>query len=307
MARGPDPLSRRGFLGACAALAAEVHGFGAAEAAPAPVLETSVLDVGGDRHLARRALVAVPKGGAGERWPVLVLLHGLGETGDEQLGLHAWSGRYGLLDADARLRAPPVTSRRGPYLPSARLAQINAALASRAFRGFVLVCPVTPNVYKQPWLSPPVALDRYAEWIASALLPRVYATTPSLTDPASTAIDGCSLGGYMALEVFLRKPDVFGAVGGVQTAISERAGIVYADRLRAAMDKVGPRPLHIESSEWDPSLVAHRAMSARLKALSVAHDLDVLPGGHDQIFLREAGTLEMLLWHDRRVASARGA
>jgi hypothetical protein len=32
----------------------------------------------------------------------------------------------------------------------------------------------------------------------------------------------------------------------------------------------------------------------------VANTLRVLPGPHDQPWLREAGTIEMLHWHDRR-------
>jgi len=39
--------------------------------------------------------------------------------------------------------------------------------------------------------------------------------------------------------------------------------------------------------------------SIETRLLTVARDLLVLPGWHDQPWLREAGTLEMLLWHDR--------
>ena len=31
----------------------------------------------------------------------------------------------------------------------------------------------------------------------------------------------------------------------------------------------------------------------------IANDLQILPGPHDQPWLRESGALEMLLWHDR--------
>jgi hypothetical protein len=40
--------------------------------------------------------------------PLLVLLHGLGETGSEPLGIRAWYDRYGLPQAYARLLTPPV-------------------------------------------------------------------------------------------------------------------------------------------------------------------------------------------------------
>jgi enterochelin esterase-like enzyme len=163
----------------------------------------------------------------------------------------------------------------------------------------VVVCPYTPNVYKEA--STAAAVDRYAAWVKGTLLPAARAATPARGDAAGTAIDGCSLGGYVALEVFLRAPEEFGAVGGVQAAIGETPALLSAVRLRKAIDRAGPRAIHIETSIWDPSLKVHELWSARLKELGVPHELDILPGGHDQMFLREVGTLEMLLWHDHRM------
>jgi len=262
-------------------------------------LEAVDLKPEGDRRSSHRARVFVPKARKpDERFPMLVLLHGLGETESEDLGIRAWGDRYGLPSADRRLRNPPIVRERPRYFTDERLSAVNTALGRRPYRGFVLVCPYTPNVYKEA--STAGAIDRYAAWIRDALLPAVRASTPARPGAESTAIDGCSLGGYVALEVFLRLPDVFGAVGGVQTAIGEIPALRAAERLRHAIDHEGPRAVHIETSIWDPSLKVHELWSARLKELGVPHDLDVLPGGHDQIFLREVGTLEMLLWHDRR-------
>jgi predicted esterase len=297
-------LSRRRFVGgSCASLFA--LGPGRSSAADAfPVAEDLVLSklvVPGDPKLARQALVLTPKRvPLGVKLPVLVLLHGLGETGDEELGIRAWSERYGLVDADHRLRHPPVVARTRRYMTEERARAMTASLAERPYEGFVLVCPVTPNVYKLP--PPALALDRYADWITDTLLPKVRETAPATHDPARTAIDGCSLGGYIALEVFLRKPESFGAIGTVQAAISELTAPVYANRLHDAIERAGPRALHIESSLWDPTKSACDVLGERLHALGVPHDMDVLSGGHDQIFLREIGGLEMLFWHDRRLA-----
>jgi hypothetical protein len=273
---------------------------GAAE--PDGELERRVLSVPVGSRTTRQALVLTPrrltrKGG----FPVLVLLHGLAETASESLGLKAWSDRYGLVDAEARLRRGSV-ERASPnrYLSAERAAAIDAELRRRPYAGLVLVCPFTPNVYKGG--ATVIALDRYADWVTNALLPAVYGSSPVRRDPMSTAIDGCSLGGYVALEVFLRKPEAFGAIGGVQAAYGERMAEVYVRRLGEAVSKVGKRAVHIETSVWDPSLAAHRVLSEKLERAGVANDLAVLPGGHDQNFLREIGTLEMLLWHDRRIA-----
>lgn len=293
--------TRRRFLAASAGTFSALSGVGAASAALG-ALEPKVLTLPAHHGASRKALVLTPraaprKGG----WPVLVLLHGLGETASESLGLHAWSDRYGLIDADARLRrgsvAPEAPNR---YLSEARASAIDHELRQRPYAGAVLVCPVTPNVYKGG--ATYAALDEYATWIADILLPAVRDAAGVRRDPAATAIDGCSLGGYVAIEVFLRKPEAFGAVGSVQAAIGERMAFVYAERLHALLGHVGPRQIHIESSVWDPSRKAHEVMSARLDKLGVPHELAVLPGGHDQTFLREIGALEMLLWHDRRIS-----
>jgi predicted esterase len=298
-------LGRRALLRALAAVPCSALGARSARAAAflAPVpLDVRELELAGDPRLARRALVLAPSRSLnprGERLPVVVLLHGLGETWDDKIGVRAWSERYGLASADARLRSPPLTlPTPSKYLSAGRMDAINAQLAKKPYRGAILVCPFTPNVHK---VSPePLALDRYAEWIAHTLLPAVRRTAPARDDAASTAIDGCSLGGYMALEIFLRKPELFGAVGCLQPAISERMAPLYAQLIRHAIDRVGPRGVHVETSNWDPELKGHEALSRRLSMLAVPHDYDVLPGGHDQIFLRERGSLETLLWHDRR-------
>lgn len=262
------------------------------------------LVLSGDKKIARRALVLVPKHlPVGTKLPVLVLLHGLGETGNEQLGIHAWGDRYGLVRAHERLRRPPVT-RTLPklgYFQDAHLTRVNQSLADRAFRGMVLVCPVTPNPHK---IGPAArTLDRYAEWLHQTLLPAVHAKAPCLEGPANTGLDGCSLGGYVGVEVFLRKPELFGTFGSVQGAFNVPGSWRYAERIAAVVEKLGPRRLHLETSTGDPYRKANQAFAKKLGELGVPVELSVLPGPHDQPWLREVGTLEMLLWHDRMLGT----
>lgn len=269
-------------------------------ALPASVdLELRDIQVSGDRALGRRFLLCVPKHlKQGEKVPLVVLLHGLGETGDERMGAYAWAERYGLVTAYERLRRAPIarTGKRKEWT-DARLAEVNAALVKQPFGGLCLVCPYTPNVHKRP--DPSGSLDAYAKWITDVVIPRVRKDAPVYSDAARTAIDGCSLGGYVALEVFLRKPDAFGAFGGVQSAVSEFRAPGYADRLATALAK-GKKPLHLLTSEGDPFLPGNKKVAAALGKKGITCDLRVLPGPHDQPWLREAGTIEMLLWHDRR-------
>jgi hypothetical protein len=258
------------------------------------------LAVEGDRALGRRFTLLVPRHlGAGQRVPLLVLLHGLGETGDERMGAFAWIERYGLGTSYDRLRRAPIarTAKRGDWSDK-RLAEVNALLAAQAFRGLAIACPFTPNVNKQP--NPGAALDGYARWLTEVVIPRARKEAPVFVDAARTSLDGCSLGGYVGIEVFLRRPEAFGAWGAVQAAFGAHRAPAYAERLARALAAVGPRAIHLETSSGDPFKEANVTLSKALEKQRIAHELQVLPGPHDQPWLREAGTIEMLLWHDRR-------
>jgi enterochelin esterase-like enzyme len=109
------------------------------------------------------------------------------------------------------------------------------------------------------------------------------------------------MGGYVALEVFLRKPELFGTFGGVQSAFGSGAVPRYAERLRAALARAGKRPIHLETSTEDPYRRPNEQLSRALTAHGIENQLRVAPGPHDQPWLREVGTLEMLLFHDRNL------
>lgn len=264
-------------------------------------LQQHDLRLEGDPRIARRSLLLVPQHPAKPEKPaLLVLLHGLGETGNERLGIHAWGELYGLVKAYERLRRPPLrrTLERRPYFSEERRAELNRGLAAEPFRGLALACPVTPNPYR----AGPQSLDRYADWIEKTLLPAVRERA-GLAKNAKIGLDGCSLGGYVALEVFLRKPELFATLGGVQSAFNVPAALRYADALTKTLQKVGPRRLHVETSSGDPYRKANVALSRKLTELGVKNELVVPPGPHDQPWLREIGTLEMLLWHERALGA----
>ncbi|HEU4539352.1 MAG TPA: hypothetical protein VFS00_34775 [Polyangiaceae bacterium] len=262
--------------------------------------ESGAAGAAGAAGVARRALVLVPTHlAAGERVATLVLLNGLGEARQgPKAAAYAWRERYGLGEAYARLRRPPVASVLPRHdLTSERAAEINAELGARPFRGLVLVCPAVPDVWAAKGGVGPT-LEALATFVAGPLLERVAREVPEArAGEGSVGIDGCSLGGFVALEVALRRPGPWATVGVVQPAIGEAQAPRYAEGLAA-----GPRrPVHVESSRGDPFLGASRRLAAELSKRSVPCDLSISPGPHDQPFLREVGSLEMLLWHDRRL------
>lgn len=243
----------------------------------------------------RRAVVVVPRYlQPGQRIPLTVFLHGLGETTDERMGAYAWVARYGLSKSWQRLKNAPIarTSTRGEWT-DARLEEVNADLAARPFRGMAMVCPFMPNPRS------PADLDGYARWLGDVLLPRVHGAHPAI-DPARerTALCGVSLGGYVSLEMLARLPQVFGVWAGVQTAIGTFAAPGYAAKIAQGWsDKPGPMLLLTSSQDhWKTSSEALRDAFAARK-LGVTYR--VVPGPHDQPWLREAGTIEALSWLDR--------
>ncbi|MEZ4442834.1 MAG: hypothetical protein R3B72_27305 [Polyangiaceae bacterium] len=256
------------------------------------------LDLGGDRRIGQRMTLLLPAKTAGPP-PLLVLLHGLGETHDQKLGARAWVDRYGLSHAYDRLVDAPVArlDRKHRYWSDEALAEVNAKLAAKAFRGLAIACPYTPNVHKSP-LGREVTLDRYRDWILERVLPRARKEA-GLPDDAPTFLDGCSLGGYVAAELYLRAPERFQAWGSLQGALGQHRIGGYAERFAKVARDHGPRPIHLETSTEDVFRDVNQRFSKLLREQGVDHQLTVLPGPHNQPFLRDSGTLTMLLWYDR--------
>ena len=242
----------------------------------------------------RRFVLVTPKYlSPGQKLPLAVLLHGLGETTNERLGAYAWVERYGLGSAWQRLKRAPIerTSARGEWTDE-RLAEVNTELAARPFRGMALVCPFMPNP------KSPGDLDSYASWIENSLLPRVRNETQVATTAAQTYLCGVSLGGYVSLEMLARLPKFFGAWAGVQTAIGPFAAPGYAEKIAKGWNGT-PHPMLLLTSTQDHWKASSEALAAAFKAKNLATTYRVVPGPHDQPWLREAGTIEALLWLDR--------
>jgi len=286
-----------------AAVVAPVVAPGEARADPSPAYTVRLLRLTVAETLFDSVVVVVPRNvGAGARLPLVVALHGLGESTSPALGAQAWPSLYGLLDAADRLLSPPVTPRgkRGDLTP-AHAATLNRELAARPFGGVVVACPFTPN--------PAGALDRqahltkYATWVREVLVPRVREQYPVSTSEAATHLAGCSMGGSVALEVAQRSPGAFGGLALVQSAHGAHRNAPFAVAAATLGPAGGPLPTLVLTSQGDPFRERNVALGAELAKQGVPHEAVVLPGPHDQPWLREAGTPTMLHWLDRRPRS----
>lgn len=266
-----------------------------------PALVEMMFDFPAVSFGAERALVIVPRAeDAGERFPVLVALHGRGESvRGATAGARGWMDDYELGRAVSRLRSPPLMREdfRG-FVDDARLARLNASLVERPYRGLVVVCPWVPDILSNRDRANLDAALPFGAFVADDLLPRVVAEAPALTDRASTGIDGVSLGGRAALLVGFAHPDRFGAVGTLQAAVQDSEAAAFAARARAAIGK-SPQRIRLLTSDRDPFAGPIGEMHRAFDEGRIEHDYLVIPGPHDYAFNRGPGGIEMLLWHDR--------
>jgi hypothetical protein len=244
-----------------------------------------------------RVAVLVPTTRApGERWPVLVALHGWGEAarGPEE-GVWGWPHDYelGASDAELRRRRLRVEAFLG-FVSPARYDSLRRDLTRRPYRGMIVVTPYTPDVLSPDGGDPSAA---WSDWLVSTVLPRVRAELPALPTREATGIDGVSLGGLLALETGLRHPETFGVVGALQAAVRNRVPRVLG-RYVASPTRPAQR-IRLLGTRSDRLTRDITALDAAMTERHIPHDLRVVEGPHDYIFNRGAGGVEMLLFHDR--------
>ena len=130
-------------------------------------------------------------------------------------------------------------------------------------------------------------------------MPRVRAETPALSSAESTGIDGVSLGGAEALRIGLAHPEVFGAVGAIQPAVSDLPSGDWAAMATAARSKRPGLKLHLLTSHEDYFHDSVVGVSRAWSAAGISHDFADLLGPHDYVFNRGPGSIHLLycLWH----------
>jgi pimeloyl-ACP methyl ester carboxylesterase len=289
-------LPRRAVLAAFGSAAAGFLCGHARAANPCvPPAELVELEIQGFGEGFRRVCVVVPRD-ARRISRTLVLLHGLGETHRASQALRAWPALYGAVQADERLRCPPFAPpvKKASYWADEALVRFNAELVVKPYVGAVLVCPRTPN----PSLVPDreKLFESYAAWLCDVVLPEVERQLPGAT--RNVGLDGCSLGGYVAVETLLRRPRVFATAGCVQGALGQHRLARYAGQIGSVYRANPAFKFRIATSLRDPYLEVGKELSRRLTETAVPHELDVVPGPHNQPWLCEIGTPRLLRWHD---------
>jgi enterochelin esterase-like enzyme len=233
------------------------------------------------------------------RYPVLVALHGRGESlKGRRRGARGWLDDYDLGRAMARLRQPPLVENDfHGFVSDERLREINGSLREQPYAGLIIVCPFLPDILRRE--NAFKEADTLAAFIVDVLLPRVYEKTPAIGTPASTGIDGVSLGGRAALLVGFSRPLAFGALEALQAAIDGSEIERFADLGARALMTNPKLLLRLLTSEQDHFLRVNQRLSAELESRGVQHRYLRVLGTHSYRFNRGPGSFEMLLYHDR--------
>lgn len=90
-------------------------------------------------------------------------------------------------------------------------------VARYAESGLILVMPEGGSSYYTNAVDPPQ--DRYADYITQDLIADVERRFPVASGRVNRAIVGLSMGGFGAVKIALRHPDLFAFVGGLSSAI----------------------------------------------------------------------------------------
>ena len=244
-------------------------------------------------------VVVLPERTASDRFPVLIAMHGRGETlkGPER-GARGWVDDYALRRAIERLSAPPLVAKDfAGFADDERMRRLNSALAKEPYGGLVVVCPYTPDVLgrEEPFTTAPPL----AEFLVDTLIPKVYRETPALGTPQSTGIDGVSLGGRASFAVGFLRPEAFGAVAGLQAAFDPENAREFGARAARARAKNPSLNYRLLTSDADYYLGTTHKLGAALTRAGVPHDFLVTRGTHSYEFNRGPGAIEMLVYHDR--------
>jgi S-formylglutathione hydrolase FrmB len=204
---------------------------------------------------------------AGQKLPVVYLLHGNGG------GYRDWSN--------------------------------NSDVARYAAKGLILVMSEGHGSYFMNAVERP--RDKYEDYLIRDLVADVESRFPARAGRGSRALVGVSMGGFAAIELGLRHPEMFAFAGAISPAIDvperrfswKRAGQWW--KFRTIFGSLGSKErqardpfvlvqsadpatvpyFYLTAGEQEPLLEPIRRFAARLGQRGFAHEFHTRPGGHD--------------------------
>ena len=178
-------------------------------------------------------------------------------------------------------------------------------VARFAERGLILVMPEGDESYYTNWAERP--RDRYEDYIAGDLIWDVENRFPAASNRANRAIVGISMGGFGAVKIALRHPELYAFVGGLSSALDVPSRPFSLKRIRqwshhrtifgpwgsgtrhendpfalAQSADVAAAPFfYLTCGEQEGLLPANHRFANLLEQRHFHHEFHVVSGGHD--------------------------
>jgi S-formylglutathione hydrolase FrmB len=174
-----------------------------------------------------------------------------------------------------------------------------------AARGYVLVMADGGSSYYVNAAQAPA--DRYGDYLTTDLIGDVERRFPVAADRSRRAVVGVSMGGYGAVELALKRPELFSFAGGISPAVdvpsrrfswrrwgqSERFRRIFGADGSATRRAADPfvlvktaEPartpyLYLTAGEQEPMLEPIRRFAGLVEKRGIASEFHTRPGGHD--------------------------
>jgi putative tributyrin esterase len=178
-------------------------------------------------------------------------------------------------------------------------------VARFAERGLILVMPEGDDSYYTNSAGRPQ--DRYEDYVVSELISDVEARFPAATGRANRSIVGISMGGFGAVKLALRHPDVYVFAGGLSSAVDVPHRPFSIKRIQQwrqhsaifgpwgsstrqdndpfvlarSADPARTPYLFLTCGEQEGLLPANRSLAALLERRHFAYEFHTTRGGHD--------------------------
>ncbi len=125
----------------------------------------------------------------------------------------------------------------------------------------------------------------YEGFVLNELIPHIESQYCAWPARQGRAVGGVSRGGYWALMMAFRRPDLFRSAGAHSPALIDSfAGAAEDPRVTGAANPLGDLRIWVDIGERDPYLVDARPLHDALTAAGVAHEWRVNPGIHEEAY-----------------------
>lgn len=181
--------------------------------------------------------------------------------------------------------------------------KVYQSLRQQGLGEFILVMPSDGGLWQGSAYLPLIKQGNYEQWIVDDVLATVKQYIKPASDHSKVFISGLSMGGYGALRLGAKFPNLFSGISAhssvtdltdlqtfidnpvtdYQTEFRHESDLHYWFSLNKALLP----PLRFDCGRSDPLFASNNTFSQRLTELGVSHHYEVFDGGHEWPYWHE--------------------